>query len=74
MDLFNGSKVQWFTKPDMIDASKNIVTRAQNPVKLTFKNINQTVEVVSEGNDGYEKGKVYQKKIIKDCNGYAMPG
>lgn len=58
----------------MIDVSKNIVTRAQNPIKLTFKNINQTVEVVSEGNDGFEKGKTYQKKIIKDCNGYAMPG
>lgn len=31
---------KWFTTKEMIDVSKNIVVRAQNPVKLTFKNIN----------------------------------
>ena len=57
-----------------MDISKNAILRTVNPVKLTFKNINQTVVVVSEGEDGYKKGESYKKEIIKDCSGYAMPG
>lgn len=58
----------------MIDVSKNICIRAQNPVKLTFSKINQEVEVVSQGDDGRGKGEKYWKPIIKDATGYAMPG
>lgn len=45
IDMFSG--IRQFTTKQMIDVSKNIVTRAQNPLKLTFKNINQTVDIIS---------------------------
>lgn len=48
-----------FTSKATMDISKNAILRTVNPVKITFKNINQTVEVVSEGEDGYKKGESY---------------
>lgn len=59
----------------MITVSKNVCKRAQNPVKLTFTKIEQKVKVTSAaGEPGRRKGETYWKEIIKDANGYAMPG
>lgn len=44
----NGGTTKQFTTKDMINVSKNICQRAQNPVKLTFKNINQRVLVEAD--------------------------
>lgn len=41
----------------MINVSQNVCKRAQNPVKLTFKNINQRVLVDSEQMDHKVEGQ-----------------
>jgi ABC-type multidrug transport system ATPase subunit len=59
----------------MIDMTKNVCQRAHNPVKLTWSNIDQNVEVESrDASEGHPKGTKYKKQIINDATGYAMPG
>lgn len=44
----NSGRLANYTTQKLMDVSKNVCQRAHNPVKLTFTNINQHVEVESK--------------------------
>jgi ABC-type multidrug transport system ATPase subunit len=67
--------VSSYMSAKMITESIEIAKSAQNPVKLTWDNLNYEVEIKVNPKDAKASGKSsYRQQIIKNVSGYAMPG
>ena len=66
------NSVSQYMSAQLIEDSKEICKHAQNPIKLTWNDLNFKVKVEKETADG--KKEMIEQEIIKNVSGYAMPG
>jgi hypothetical protein len=64
------------SKEDLSYTTVPTTKQQENPVKLTFQNLNYEVKVPRSKEDLSKSGgpKMINQRIIKDCSGYALPG
>ena len=64
-----------FIQEELFAEAKQAIKRSTNPCKITFENINYSVEISHKKNETLNQvTPTNTLHIIKDVSGYALPG